>query len=64
MKVKHLEACKEYMDHYGILDTASPEAYSAMIDYAYGHKVGCDPDEFVAAMRRWHRNPVQNPTGK
>jgi len=60
MKVKYLEDCKDFLVHHGISDLSSPEAYSVMIDYAYGHKVGCDPDEFVAAMRRWHRNSVQS----
>jgi hypothetical protein len=64
MKIKHLEACKEYMDHYGITDLSSREAFVAMIDYAYSHPVGCDPDEFVDHMRRWHKSPVQSSTPK
>jgi len=63
MKVKYLEECKDYLGHCGITDLSSPAAYSIMIDYAYSHRVECDPDEFVAEMRRWHRNSMQAPPG-
>jgi hypothetical protein len=53
MKVAHLERCHEFMEEHGVMDLTSPEAYSIMIDYAYSHRTGRDPDMFVAAMRRW-----------
>ena len=59
MKVKHLETCGDFLSEHGIVDLRSREAYSVMIDYAYSHRVGCDPDDFVAEMRRWHRKSAK-----
>ena len=62
MKVRHLEAAREFLDEVGGPGVSPEREYALLIDYAYDHRVGCDPDEFVVAYRRWWR--VQSSTSK
>ena len=53
--IEHFEECMKFIYFCGLeksIETSSL-VESIIKDYALGHKLECDSDEFVAKMKRW-----------